>query len=689
MARRGEDVRLKLKVDGAGKASSELTRVQGAIKGVGIAAAALGTAFAALRTMERVAEFGQLAGAFKTAEATFNRLSEAVGRDGVADFAKLEQAADGMIGKLKLMQLAVQATNADLGFDGLVTAIEFVTAYAQSTGQDFEKYIDRVVTGLIRGSAQLLDDVGINVMGAADVTSAAIDQMRRKMKQLGADESTSAIESQRLAAEFNNLKLRIGELIDKPLASWMQSVANSISQIGLTELERRIELLKEMGLEYKHLADQLKQQELETLRGRLESIANASGGRPGYSGRNAWDSKFVVGGDGSENAFGRQKARLARGGDPGAVQAEINRTVAAMQAASGTASARQLEGYRAQIRELEEILVLMTQIARLESGEAAGGGGGGGGGTSTPGMFSGEKVDLLTRFREEMAEMSADVALGNKSLADREELLEQWGPLLKNLEGGSLAFKQEQVGLNRELARQSETASGQALNAALRESNAALGTSSDILTMTESERQERLVQSLAVLETLHEQGILNAEDERRLLEQMDELKGELTEAEIERVRQVAGIIDQSIGNELRNQIRLLMQGENQWDKFFQNLWPQLAMMIAELTIIKWLIDAISGSWLNFIPMGGAGTGDVDLGDGVKGGGGVTDLGGKGGGGFAGLNEGLPIPGPGGGGGRGPIIVKIDGEIKSLARYYVDVVEEGERQANEKRGRLHG
>jgi hypothetical protein len=70
-----------------------------------------------------------------------------------------------------------------------------------------------VMTGFARKSAQFLDDVGIQVMGSADVVGDAVAQMKEKMDDFALSESDAAVQAAKLKTDFENLRSEVGQMM--------------------------------------------------------------------------------------------------------------------------------------------------------------------------------------------------------------------------------------------------------------------------------------------------------------------------------------------------------------------------------------------------------------------------------------------------------------------------------------------
>jgi hypothetical protein len=140
----------------------------------------------------------------------FEQFAKNNGRQSLEMMDKLRAATMGFVDDMSLQQQAIQAMASGVAFDDLTTAMEFVSKFALATGKNVTDLMRTTITGLARGSALFLDDIGIMVQGAEDVVGAAVEQMREKMGQFANSSETAAAKAKRLEAEMDTLKQTIG-----------------------------------------------------------------------------------------------------------------------------------------------------------------------------------------------------------------------------------------------------------------------------------------------------------------------------------------------------------------------------------------------------------------------------------------------------------------------------------------------
>ena len=108
---------------------------------------------------------------------SFSSLTGKSGRQVDLFARRLVRAASGTITFAKAMQVANRALASGLSFDQLLTAIDFIGKKSITTGKNAEQAIDKVITGLARGSTLFLDDFGILINGVEGVRR-SFDQIR-------------------------------------------------------------------------------------------------------------------------------------------------------------------------------------------------------------------------------------------------------------------------------------------------------------------------------------------------------------------------------------------------------------------------------------------------------------------------------------------------------------------------------
>lgn len=203
--------------------------------GIAGAAKAVGVAFGAQQIASFAFDMAKLAGEAEAVSIAFNRLenSKILLRD-------LKEATHGTVSELELMKRAVQASNFDISLKALPRLLEFATLRAQQTGQSVDYLVDSIVTGIGRKSKLILDNLGISAeqlkqefKGAsleAQSVGAVADAVGRiaekNLKNMAGFSQNAATSVQQLAAAWEDLKVSVGNLINKSgLPSFVKEMA--------------------------------------------------------------------------------------------------------------------------------------------------------------------------------------------------------------------------------------------------------------------------------------------------------------------------------------------------------------------------------------------------------------------------------------------------------------------------------
>jgi hypothetical protein len=238
---------------------------------------------------------------------SFEKLAKDNNRNAIEMMGSLRKATKGMVDDMQLQQKAMQAIISGVDFDSVVTAMEFVTNFALTTGTDVNMKMQSVMTGLARKSAAFLDDVGIQVMGSKDVVGDAIKQMKEKMGIFIASEDDAIVKSKQLTASIKNLRAEIGvQLIPvlvktTDLMTTLMEGANFMFRgEGITPISKKAEEMAKQGEELilikqklafldKHQIDQAKVL-LQTHRETGDVTIKLN---KGNKIRNAWDTLWI------------------------------------------------------------------------------------------------------------------------------------------------------------------------------------------------------------------------------------------------------------------------------------------------------------------------------------------------------------------------------------------------------------
>jgi len=208
---------------------------------------------AAAFSVKAIAAFAKesflMAASLEGIENAFNR----IGSKKVFD--DLQKATAGTVSQLDLMKAAVQASNFQIPVDKLASLFEFARRRAKETGESVDYLVNSIVLGIGRKSPLILDNLGISAVrlreelkgvGVESATVADITEIvgriaQEEMGKMGEEVESSADEVQRLAAEFDNLKIAIGQRLVQAITGGNGKLADMLSY--LTKIIKKGEFL--------------------------------------------------------------------------------------------------------------------------------------------------------------------------------------------------------------------------------------------------------------------------------------------------------------------------------------------------------------------------------------------------------------------------------------------------------------
>ncbi len=229
----------------------------------GLAGAIVGfvSAYLSMRSLEMLKDLAMLGAEAEAVEDSFTQMGARMGFVASEMTEAMRTSTDNMIDDMTLQRNAMKALIAGIDPQDMLVAMQYVSRYANSVGAEQEQLMTTVMTGLARGSAQFLDDVGIQVMGATDVVGAAITQMEEKMLDFN-DNTLSGVRN--FEAEVESIKQEIGmeltpvldELVDavRPLlpvfSQFAKELARSSIETGI--LNDALKFTSEVALDVMH-----------------------------------------------------------------------------------------------------------------------------------------------------------------------------------------------------------------------------------------------------------------------------------------------------------------------------------------------------------------------------------------------------------------------------------------------------
>ncbi len=204
------------------KASGQLNKFQKGVKSIGstIKGAFVVGAIAAVgrELIQFAGDAMRMGGELAGVKAAFDELNNP------ALLNELKAATKGTVSELELMKQAVKANEFNIPIDQMATMMQFATMQAQKMGESVDYMAESITTGLARGSLPILDNLGLSakelkqeMKKTGDISSAAINIMNKKIAESGGIIETSATITARWGARWDNMKAKIGTLLNDAL----------------------------------------------------------------------------------------------------------------------------------------------------------------------------------------------------------------------------------------------------------------------------------------------------------------------------------------------------------------------------------------------------------------------------------------------------------------------------------------
>jgi len=161
----------------------------------------------------------KLAGEFEGVSRKFKALG--------VDINDLNKSVRGTVSELDLMKSVNVAEALGIDVREMATLFEFATMRATETGESVDYLVESIVKGIGRKSPLILDNLGISAIqlreamggvsleaaSVADVTKAVGIIAKQSMSAAGDQAVTAGQKMQALAADFENTKVKVGELL--------------------------------------------------------------------------------------------------------------------------------------------------------------------------------------------------------------------------------------------------------------------------------------------------------------------------------------------------------------------------------------------------------------------------------------------------------------------------------------------
>lgn len=204
------------------KATGQLNSFQKGVKSIGSALKGAFVIGAIAKVGQEVAEFTreaiQMGGEMAGVKESFDKLNQ----PGLLD--EMKKATLGTISELELMKKAMTAKEFNLPMERMGSMMQFATIQAQKMGKSVDYMAESLTTGLARGSAQILDNLGISLKElqaetakVGSVSEAALNIMDRKVAESGGVVETASTITARWGARWENMKASIGLLLNNAL----------------------------------------------------------------------------------------------------------------------------------------------------------------------------------------------------------------------------------------------------------------------------------------------------------------------------------------------------------------------------------------------------------------------------------------------------------------------------------------
>ena len=202
------------------------------------------------RMVGAAVDMGRAAEASQRLAGSFEGLASAAGASGSAMLARLQQASGGAIAQYDLMLAANKAMMLGVvsNADDMGKLMEIARVRGTAMGLSVAQAFDNLVTGLGRGSALILDNLGIMV--DADATNKeyaasvgkTVEQLteqekkqalvNRTLKEATGQTLPAASAYERMSAAMSDMKVELGELFNPAIAAAADLIASGIGVIN-------------------------------------------------------------------------------------------------------------------------------------------------------------------------------------------------------------------------------------------------------------------------------------------------------------------------------------------------------------------------------------------------------------------------------------------------------------------------
>ena len=156
-----------------------------------------------------------------------------------AQLTQLQQATDGEISKLKLMERAVKAVGQGTGIEDLATQLDYANKVSDATGIAFDEIADKLQTAFAKESTKGLEQAGINVKEMKEQLAAGVpyaealgNAMKNTLDIIGPGVESAADALDRQKASIEDLKLQIGTALLPVYAGFLSFVSDGLKVLN-------------------------------------------------------------------------------------------------------------------------------------------------------------------------------------------------------------------------------------------------------------------------------------------------------------------------------------------------------------------------------------------------------------------------------------------------------------------------
>jgi hypothetical protein len=156
-----------------------------------------------------------------------------------AQLTQLQQATDGEISKLKLMERAIKAVGQGTDIEDLATQLDYANKVSDATGIAFDDIADKIQTAFARENTKGLEQVGINVKDLKEQIAAGVpyaealgNAMKNTLDIIGPGIESSADALDRQKASIEDLKLQIGTALLPVYAGFLSFVSDGLKVLN-------------------------------------------------------------------------------------------------------------------------------------------------------------------------------------------------------------------------------------------------------------------------------------------------------------------------------------------------------------------------------------------------------------------------------------------------------------------------